>query len=384
VVRFDVDRNQDYLSNPRQTILLNNMVFGTPEGIVSISDTEMVIRGVRGSEGYLSLLLRNEQGNFELAQEVILATPARSLAYDRGMLFAALDQDTANPQVVTVDKYLYADGAMILDSKVDLNANEDGRVFSNQISLESNHGTLYVLDRLYQKVHEYTQNLEFLTWWGSFGDLDKEFMQPSIIQSFGDRLYIYDLSREDIQVFQGGPDKLVTKVAETGDYLPAGFFQGISSLGALGRVSGNVGYQYLAALNPASETLALVKMPQWVELRASTRNNQIVFLKDRELYTAKPDGSDLGKRLTTDSLPLIDGNVDYPTLSPDGRRLAFVSRRGPLHRRGSHDNGKRLGLRCDLPYGAWQHHSSGTEHQRSRILRDRTTSLQLQWRPHRL
>ena len=189
---------------------------------------------------------------------------------------------------------------------------------------------LLVADYYNQRILRFTNNLTMQEQFGSFGVGEKEFLSPSMIRSFQNRIFVFDERRGDIQVFDQGYTPITTleyrAEADYHNYLGNDFFLDLADIDIMTREEGNQLYYYALLLSKSNGKLALLRLPQWEELRARARNNKIVFLQDGEVYTAKPGGSDLRKLLTTDSLPRIEGALDYPSLSPDGKRLIFTSR----------------------------------------------------------
>jgi hypothetical protein len=165
---------------------------------------------------------------------------------------------------------------------------------------------------------------------GSFGTGESEFLLPKTIASRQNRIFVYDESREDIQVF----DCMFRYICslrynenpEYHNYIEPDFLLHISDISVITKEEGSRLFYYALLLNKTKTKLAMIRLPQWEELRAKARNNKIVFMQDGEVFTAKPEGSDLSKLLSSDSLPIIEGTLDYPALSPDGKTLVCTSK----------------------------------------------------------
>ena len=165
---------------------------------------------------------------------------------------------------------------------------------------------------------------------GSFGVGEGEFLKPAFIKSYENRIFVFDEARKDIQVFDLNYKPVCTLMYSTNpeyhNYLEPDFFNDIVDMDIIAKEEGNLLYYYALILSKSTGKLAMLRLPQWEELRARVRNNKIVFIMEGEIFTAKPDGSDLTKILSSDSIPRIEGTLDYPALSPDGKTLVFTSR----------------------------------------------------------
>lgn len=323
---FAIGRNLNYFSNKQYSIELKTLITGEATNIIALSEnaftvtTEAYING--NYAGIIYLFNMNEFGNYVVVGEKQIDGYVSSMALSDNYLFVTRKNSSkVNRYNRTLDNIDF-ETLNEFDLKLPLGDN----LLPEGTPITFLNGILYAADKDNQRVIEYSENIVPLNYWGEYGHNDKEFLQPDILAGYGNRLFVSDKSKENIQIFDSG-NRIVSTLNSNGDYLEGNFFNEITAIDSLGREEGARLFYYIVVLSKSTESISLIRLPQWEEMRASTRNNKIVFLKDREVYTAKPNGSDLMKVLSTDSLPRIEGVVDYPTISPDGRRLAFVSRK---------------------------------------------------------
>lgn len=319
---YSIGRNLNYLSNRLYSCDLTGIIEGIPSHIKSLGEQGFIITTEKGSKGVLYHFVMNEFGNYVVESQSELESPAASLALSEKYLFMTLKGSSVLHRYPRDGFHIDLKTAELFPLKLPVS----GKFLEPGSSVAYVNGSLQIADRASQRIVEFSENIVPLSYWGGYGHDDKEFIQPSILTGYGSRLFVYDKSREDIQIFDS-EGRIVSSLGKEGDYFEADYFNDFAAMEALGREEGGRLYYYLVTLSSSAGKLSLIRLPQWDEMRAKTRNNKIVFLQDREVYTAKPDGSDLKKVLSTDSLPRIEGVVDYPTLSPDGRRLTFVSRK---------------------------------------------------------
>ena len=328
---YDIEPHASSLSHRKFTIDLGKVL--NPEGSQSLNliairalDEDRLLAASNGDESTTLYLLRqNNSGNYEKVLSAELADRLSDISFDKNNLYISYENFNH------ITRVPFAEGLPDIDNLEDIaltvhsSANVGART-----SLAKDAMGLLVGDYYNQRILRFTNGLTMQEQFGSIGVGEKEFLSPSMIRSFENRIFVFDERRGDIQVFDQGYTPITTLEyrAEEGyhNYLGSEFFLELADMNILTREEGNQLYYYALLLSKSSGKLALLRLPQWEEMRARVRNNKIVFLQDGEVYTAKPEGSDLRKILTTDSLPRIEGALDYPSLSPDGKRLVFTSR----------------------------------------------------------
>ena len=328
---YDVGRHATSLSHRQFTIdlsaVLNPGGSGTiaPFTVRAIDDQRIVVASVVAGTTTLFQLVANEFGNYQLAATLDLPGVVHDLTFDEHHLFAGYS-DRNYLTRIQLDG-----GLMVADSAEDrVLAVHNSVAIGEQSALAKDAMGLLVADYYNQRVVRFTNALTMQEQFGTIGTGERAFLTPTLIESYENRIFVFDERRGDIQVFDQNftPVTTLEYRAEDGyhNYLESDFFVDLADMSIMTRVEGNRLYYYALLLSRSTGKLAMLRLPQWEELRARVRNNAIVFLQDGEVYTAKPNGSDLRKILATDSLPRIEGALDYPALSPDGRELVFTSR----------------------------------------------------------
>lgn len=195
------------------------------------------------------------------------------------------------------------------------------------IAISSNN--ILIADFINQRLLELNDLLKVQEFHGSFGTEAGEFLKPSVIESYENRTLVFDEARSDIQVFDQSLQPVATLKYDketNNEYLDETFFNDIVDINLISRLEkGGKLYYYALILSKSSGALSVLRLPKWEELRARVRNNKIVFLRDGEIYTSKSDEGDLARIISSDSIPMTEGTLEYPALSPDGRSLVFTS-----------------------------------------------------------
>ncbi|MBN2440954.1 MAG: PD40 domain-containing protein [Spirochaetales bacterium] len=324
---FEVGQNENYISERLFSISLAGMGIENPVKIVAGDNDHLFIASNRNLRGYIDLLKANEMGNYLPVPECQVLID--DMVYDMTVTDTALHVSVENgnylAKIPLIDGIPVANQLEYITPTVRY-AEEPGAC----LSITNNGGEFLISDFYRQRILKLSDSLNVLEYFGTFGYDEGEFITPSIIESFENRMFIYDRGRGDVQIF--GPDfhAVTTLAYSTGEgydnYVDPEFLVDIADIAIITKIENNRLYYYLLLLSRSAEKLAMFRLPQWEELRAHVHNNKIVFLKDREVYTAKPSGSDLMKILSSDSILRVEGTLDYPALSPDGRQLVFTSR----------------------------------------------------------
>lgn len=322
---FQIGRNDMYISNKLYSIDLG--ILGIHGGIKvrALDDTRFVVAANNDGNGILYELEANGYGNYSVIKQQTLSgtvSEVTSDAYNFYVSFSNRNYFTVIPLVSNV--------LDVQNSTNKVPGMQNTAAIGTNCGIAKDSTGLLVADYQNLRIVRLTNSLSMHEQFGSIGTGENEFLAPKIIRGFENRIFVFDERRQDIQVF----DQAFTPVctlgydsdAGTANYLDSGFFSRICDIEVVTRVEGNMLYYYALLLSASSEKLALLRLPQWEELRARVRNNKVAFIKEGEVFTAKPDGGDMRRILCSDSLPRIEGALDYPALSPDGRSLVFTSR----------------------------------------------------------
>jgi Tol biopolymer transport system component len=321
---FEIGRNETYISNKLYTVDLEGLTDEDPSEIAVGDEDNIYIGRNRAGKGYIDWLQANEYGNYAVAKTVELASELKDITLQSGAMLVSLigmndiakiPLDGFEPMSTDLS---YESVKVLYD--VPLQAGS---------SIAGDPMGLLIADPANRRLLRVSEGFKALEKFGSFGEGEAQFIEPSLLSSKGERIFVYDSRREDIQIFDPF-FSIQTSLRYDSDaesnYFSETFLSDVADISAVSKEEGNDLYYYVLVLSKADNKLAMIRLPLWQEMRARVRNNKIVFLKDREVFTAKPDGSDLAKIISTDSIPRIEGTIDYPNLSPDGRKMVFTSR----------------------------------------------------------
>jgi Tol biopolymer transport system component len=326
---FEVGRNETYINKKLFEIDLEQYgirkanvlrLLGSNHIFIAMNDEEQV-------DPYrIYELTANEFGNYIVEGKVRLNNKIEDMCIDDQKLFVSFTDQNYLAEIDVKDETLDTESVTYVTPQV---TNSFG--MSSKTGLAIDKMGILLADYYNQRIIRMSQSLKIVEQFGTIGTGEKEFVKPAIIKSFENRLFVYDEGRQDIQVFDANYRPVCTLEyslnPEYYNYFTTTFLNDIADMDIIAKEEGNRLYYYVLLLSRSDNTLAMLRLPQWEELRARVRNNKVVFIKDGEVYTAKPNGSDVMKILSTDSLPRIEGQLDYPALAPDGRSLVFTSRK---------------------------------------------------------
>ncbi len=322
---FQIGRNDTYISNKLYSIDLSSL--GITEPVIARAlDTDHIVIGsnVVGS-GMLYEIATNDYGNYSITTQAALTGSINEIAFDDYALYVSFENRNYITKVPVVSK------AFDISRMTDIVPGMYNTVpIGDNSGIAKDNSGMLVADYYNQRIVRLTNSLSMQEQYGNIGTGEKEFLTPTIIKVIGNRVFVYDETRHDIQVFdlQFTPVCTLDYSTEAGsqNYLEAEFFNNIRDIDIVTRTEGDMLYYYALILSESKSKLALLRLPQWEELRARVRNNKITYIREGEVFTAKPEGSDLRRILSSDSLPRIEGALDFPALSPDGKVLVFTSR----------------------------------------------------------
>ncbi len=322
---YSIGRNDTYISNKEYNINLTALGIENPVVLRAYADEHLIVGSRIGDGSKVYELKANNFGNYTIRNTVILDYWINDITLDEKHLYISMADNAVFYRIA------FKEGLL------DTNSMDEFRVEKEDIlSVGSGAGIakdemgLLVSDFSNQRILRISNSLNVVEQFGTIGTGEKEFVKPSLVKSYNNRIFVYDQGRKDIQVFDQNYQPVCTLEYNGApgyhNYLEADFFNNISDMDIVTRREGNLLYYYALLLSKETGRMALLRLPQWQELRARVRNNKIVFIQDGEVFTAKPDGSDLAKIVSSDSIPRVKGTIDFPALSPDGRTLVFTSK----------------------------------------------------------
>ena len=143
----------------------------------------------------------------------------------------------------------------LVPSDLEVVSNTEGIAMSpgNNCGIVKDGLGVVIADYFRQRVVRFTDNLVPVEYFGSHGNGEGEFLKPSLVESCENRLFIYDESRYDVQVFTHDFKPIVTlrynTDPESNNYIEPDFMLNISDLKAVTREEGNLLYYYVLLLS---------------------------------------------------------------------------------------------------------------------------------------
>lgn len=320
---YEVGRNETYVSAKLFQVDLAGMGIVNPETLLAVDEDHLYVADNAPTSSELVLLERNEFGNFEpTGVPTVLYDAVASIALGDGELIMTFE-NSAQIARIALDEGVTSGEVSYAVAEV-----PTGAAIGADSAIAIDFLGSLIADRYNQRVVRLTSDLRARAFYGRFGSGEGEFLLPTTIAAYEDRVFVYDATRRDVQVFDLDFDPVTTLCdgTEAGGYLTDDFLDDLTGMDIVAREDGGRLYYYALLLSRSTEQLAMIRLPQWEELRARVRNNTLVFSRDREIYAAKPSGADLRRLVSSDSIPRTEGEVDYPALSPDGHTLVFTSR----------------------------------------------------------
>ena len=153
----------------------------------------LYIAGNRNGRGHIYTLERNEYGQYLhlLEREIIVFDNTRDIDSDGNTLCVTFENDT---NILTIS---LADG--IPDSKT-MSTNEidvkNSDPLSGNIHIAKDTMGILISDFHNQRILHLSDTFNVLDYFGSYGNGEKEFLMPSIIETFENRIFIYDEGRD--------------------------------------------------------------------------------------------------------------------------------------------------------------------------------------------
>ncbi len=323
---YEVRRNDAYLSNKLYEIDLSALGIENPVKIRNRGNTdELFVAANNDALGAIYQLKANQFGNYQIAAVIHLDDEVADFTIQGQTLMISQNNRRNLVKALLVNGVIDQQKVTTVDITL-----SNSIPLREKAYLETNGANLLMADTLNQRIIQLSPSLGMIDQFGSRGIGEAQFIWPGLIRFHQNRIFINDSGRRDIQVFDRNYSPICTLAYrnETNyyNYVEPEFFADIADFEVIAREEENRLYYYALILSRSVGKLSMIRLPQWEELKVRVRNNKIVFVKEGEIFTAKPDGSDLEKVLSSDSLPRIEGAIDYPALASDGRRLAFTSK----------------------------------------------------------
>ncbi|MBN2440630.1 MAG: PD40 domain-containing protein [Spirochaetales bacterium] len=309
------------------SINLSVMNMEKPVRVRAIDENTLIVADNRRDHAVIYQLTANEFGNYDNEMRIMMTVPGevRDISLDNKTLYISFIEEAY------ITKVPIRDNKIIPSEKEDIVPNVPNALpVGINPGIEADDMGLLIADYENSRVLRLSEKYRALEKYASIGTGEKEFIEPSHIISHQNRIFVFDNRRKDIQVFDSGFG-LVTTLRYNLDpnyanYVSDTFFNDVADIEVIAREENKRIYYYAFILSRSDNKLAVLRLPQWEEFRVRVRNNKLVFIKNGEVYTSKPTGADLKKVLSSDSIPRIEGSLDYPALSPDGTSLVFTSR----------------------------------------------------------
>lgn len=244
-----------------------------------------------------------------------------------------------NKLYVSYRDYNHIDAFEIINGNIDtenfrlnafIPADIKGQPLSPNLILSVLNSDLIISDRLKDQVIIRNEAGITTRTTGSTGNNAYEFQDATVLAAFDDKIAVYDKTNKNIQIFSDKLELLTTINAANGikdAYISEEALLDITAMSFTTRVDEDRLYYYLQYYSASNNELKLLKLPFNAVLQAKVNVNRIVFLKNNEMYMAKPTGKHMHKLLSSSNRPVESGSLDYPELSPDGRFVAFTSSR---------------------------------------------------------
>lgn len=323
---YEIGRTANYVSDKLYSISLDGTEIENPLSVLAFDKDHLYVGYNRDGAGYVSLLETNEFGNFVNLSDytISVGSSVKEIEADSDYLFIS-QRDSG-----FITRVPLSDGRPTETDAELMTVNNEYLVdVGGNLALSRMNDSLIVGDCERNRVLSLDQQMNIVDYYDDFGTGEREFLKPALVESCENRIAVYDETRRDIQIFDGFFNTVATLGYDDGsdeNYVEASTLFNVKDMSLVTRNEKNRLYYYILVISSSTNKLSMIRLPQWQELRAGVRNNKIVFMKDREVFTAKPDGSDLARILSSDSIPRIEGALDYPAISPDGRQIVFTSR----------------------------------------------------------
>ncbi len=322
---YFIPRYDARLINTGEIINLSALNISDSFLIEALDEDNLFIVSNKDGIGTLYQAAANAFGNYVKTEMLQLSGEISDIVLDENNIFISFKHTNKFVKVDVVDNVMITDSAaeFLIDTQYT-------STMGANCHLALNRAGLIISDYENHRILKVNRDFELLEQFGSLGNEGGEFISPDCITAYGERILVYDERREDVQVFDTEFQQQCTltynPAPDYHNYVESGFFTDLVDIDVIAKETGDRLYYYALVLSKSSGMLSFLKLPQYEELRARVRNNRVVFIKDGEIFTSKPDGSDMLRTLSSDSIPRIEGTLDYPALSPDGRNLVFTSR----------------------------------------------------------
>lgn len=324
---YEIGRNETYVSNKLYQVALSGMGIENPVKIAAVSPKVLLIAENRDGKGTVHTVQADEYDAYSPVNsaKVSLDDEISDIDCDGKALYVTCGN--GNALYVAAMANGIPDPSTLGKKEVESLAEDP---LGSRMGVAKDAYGILLADYDHQRVVRVSDTYKMLEYMGEQGTGEGQFIKPSLVKSYQNRMFVYDEARCDVQFFDPNftPITRLAYDAAKGDKncLDENFLKGVVGISVFTRQESERLFYYAVLLSKTSNKLSVFRMPQWEELRATVRNNRIIFLKDNEVYSATPAGGDFKKLLSSDSIPRISGSIDYPALSPDGKSIAFTSR----------------------------------------------------------
>jgi|GEM_PF-7025764 len=323
IKRYRIEANSyELLDNNSIYVNLTELNINYPRAIKIDENANIYVSSLYGSGSKLYRLVKTNGGymidssfNVTLDKEII-----SSFDLHKDFIYMSLEKDN--------EILKYSKAGKLVDRKTPVMDNIIDDIGAGT-GLEIAGGKLWIGDCMKQRVVSVScDSLSVRDFFGEPGNGDGQFIYPKLVRIMDNYIYVLDQSEMSIQVFERTIDdfRIICRMDYNEDYLPEGFLNYITDFAVFTKIENNCRYHYLALVNNHNQQVALLRIPKWQPNSVKVKSNLIVYVKNNEIFTSKPDGADTKKIFSSGSLPGVDGNVDYPSIAPDGTTITFVSK----------------------------------------------------------
>ncbi|MBN2440711.1 MAG: hypothetical protein JXJ04_05180, partial [Spirochaetales bacterium] len=322
IKRYKIEANGAVLPQTASlSIVLNELNINSPRSIKVDAHGDIYVSSLYGGGSRLYRLIESTGGyindtdfNVTLEHNIIA-----SFDCDGQSIYLSLE---SSPDLL---KYSRA-GVLIKRSIPDMDTII--RDCQSDCGVEIDHDRVWLGDYKNQRVVCISgDTFKLRDFFGEPGNGEGEFISPKIVRVKKNHIFVLDQSEYTLQVFEkiDGNYRIICRIDHINDYLIEGFMTHVSDFATFTKFEDAREYLYLALVNNEYHEVALLRIPQWETNSIRVRSNLVVYTRNNEIFTSKPDGSDARKVFSSGSLPTMSGKVDYPSIGPDGTTLAFVS-----------------------------------------------------------
>ncbi len=337
---FEIGANKDTIGDRLDRIEISEYPqISNPTKIVTIDGKTIYIVSNNRGKAEIQMLQKNSLGTYLYVQEAFYSSEEvegsvndtiNDLAVDENYIYITYKNNNIMTKIRHIDYFPVFDKESDEDPDPIENITPEipgDSAPGNAMAIFKDRANVYSADYYNQRMLVFNEKLDVMNYFGGFGTDEGNFIKPKMVRKNSGRIFVYDEGRSDIQVFNE-EFNLITELSPDNEngHIEDNLLVDVADIQVITKEESGKIFFYVLVLSKSTNKLSIVKLPEWEEMRVRVKNNRIVFLQNKEVFSAKPSGSDLKKVLSTDSIPSIEGDIDYPALGPDGSKLVFVSR----------------------------------------------------------